>query len=407
MCIMKTYETRGRGVVDPPPRRGNFTSHPPAGVMRLPRDWQRTSVESFSDNGRYVEYRRSRSRPRAIEYIEEPRTRARSRARSVSRRRLRGREGYEAKRQPCQALIVLDNGTQNWEFTERTNFVQAGYIGDLNNPFVLQSDKELEVSFCDLDGCLNTMASHPMQRCCVVGVKHEGKPQGVIKQIDDIRTYFAYPEDKDPEQAIVLMTDVLGMDFPNTQLIADQFAQNGYLTLIPDVFNGHQVSFPIDPSFDLQEYVDTTMPRPETVDPIYERVIEYLRNELRIKKLGGVGYCFGGKYVCRWLKEGGLDAGFIAHPSFVTSDEIRNIKGPLSIAAAETDDIFPASKRRETEDILKEHTVPYQLFLYSDVEHGFATKGDMSHEKARFAKEQAFLQAVYWLDEYVKKRPGV
>jgi hypothetical protein len=31
----------------------------------------------------------------------------------------------------------------------------------------------------------------------------------------------------------------------------------------------------------------------------------------------------------------------------------------------------------------------------------------MSHEKARFAKEQAFLQAVYWLDEYVKKRPGV
>jgi hypothetical protein len=54
---MKTYETRGRGVVDPPPRRGNFTSHPPAGVMRLPREWRRTSVESFSDDGRYVEYR--------------------------------------------------------------------------------------------------------------------------------------------------------------------------------------------------------------------------------------------------------------------------------------------------------------------------------------------------------------
>ena len=47
------------------------------------------------------------------------------------------------------------------------------------------------------------------------------------------------------------------------------------------------------------------------------------------------------------------------------------------------------------------------MFLYSDVEHGFATKGDLSHDKARFAKEQAFLQAVYWLDEYVKKGPGV
>jgi hypothetical protein len=42
MCIMKTYETRGPGVMDPPPRRGNYTSHSPAGVMRLPREWQRS-----------------------------------------------------------------------------------------------------------------------------------------------------------------------------------------------------------------------------------------------------------------------------------------------------------------------------------------------------------------------------
>jgi hypothetical protein len=55
MCIMKSYETRGRTVVDPPPRVGNFTSHSPAGVMRLPREWRRS--ESSSDNGRYVEYR--------------------------------------------------------------------------------------------------------------------------------------------------------------------------------------------------------------------------------------------------------------------------------------------------------------------------------------------------------------
>jgi dienelactone hydrolase len=48
--------------------------------------------------------------------------------------------------------------------------------------------------------------------------------------------------------------------------------------------------------------------------------------------------------------------------------------------------------------------VPYQIFLYSDVEHGFAVKGHMSTKKARFAKEQAFAQAVAWLDEYVKEK---
>jgi dienelactone hydrolase len=231
------------------------------------------------------------------------------------------------------------------------------------------------------------------------------------------------------------MTDVLGMDFPNIQLIADQFAQNGYLTVIPDVFNGSEVPFLVLESFNLQEYIETTMPKTDTVDPMFEKVIKHLKEDLGVKRLGGVGYCFGGKYVCRFLKEGGLsnggiDAGFTAHPSFVDADEVRNIKGPLSIAAAgmkeedlhllycqnkkevltikpETDAIFPAEKRRQTEDILKDHTVPYQMFLYSDVEHGFGVKGDLSHAKARFAKEQAFLQAVYWFEEYVKKAPGV
>jgi hypothetical protein len=43
---------------------------------------------------------------------------------------------------------------------------------------------------------------------------------------------------------------------------------------------------------------------------------------------------FGGKYVCRWLKEGKLDVGYTAHPSFVDKEELEGIKGPLSIAAA-------------------------------------------------------------------------
>lgn len=149
-----------------------------------------------------------------------------------------------------------------------------------------------------------------------------------------VRTYFAYPANGSTHNALMIMTDVIGMDFPNVQLIADQFAANGYLTVIPDVFNGNEVPFPAPADFDLQEYIETKMPRIPTVDPIYGHVINHLRGKLGVSRLGGVGYCFGGKYVCRWLKEGGLDAGFTAHPSFVDAAEIRNIAGPLSIAAA-------------------------------------------------------------------------
>jgi dienelactone hydrolase len=134
---------------------------------------------------------------------------------------------------------------------------------------------------------------------------------------------------------------VFGFTFPNTRLIADQFAANGYLTIIPDLFNGNEVPFPPPENFSLQTYIDTKMPRIETVDPIILSVIRTLRGEMGVKKLGGVGYCFGGKYVCRWLKASAIDAGFIAHLSFVDTDEVHNVQGPLSIAAAGTFSTFP------------------------------------------------------------------
>ena len=92
--------------------------------------------------------------------------------------------------------------------------------------------------------------------------------------------------------------------------------------------------FPPPADFNLQSYIDTQMPRVSAVDPICEEVIRYVREDLGVERIGGVGYCFGGKYVCRWLREGGLDAGFVAHPSFVEWEEVGGVEGPLSIAAA-------------------------------------------------------------------------
>ena len=197
------------------------------------------------------------------------------------------------------------------------------------------------------------MASLPLAKCCISGVLHTGTPVGSIKTIGKsipsqslshpipqltyqkkAQAYLSYPKDSSTHHAILLLTDVYGYMFPNTRLIADQFAARGYFTIIPDLFQGREVSFPAPDDFNLQTYIHNVMPRVETVDPIIRSVIEDMRNEMGVQKLGGVGYCFGGKYVCRWLKEGGLDAGFVAHPSFVDGEELKGVKGPMSIAAA-------------------------------------------------------------------------
>ena len=116
----------------------------------------------------------------------------------------------------------------------------------------------------------------------------------------------------------------------------------------------------------------------------------------------------------------GIDVGFLAHPSyvievysslstpcsfrnlsFVEEAELAAITGPVSIAAAETDQIFPAEKRHKSETILVETKQPYQITLYSGVVHGFSVRCDISKRQEKFAKEKAFLQAVAWFDEYL------
>lgn len=62
--------------------------------------------------------------------------------------------------------------------------------------------------------------------------------------------------------------------------------------------------------------------------------MKYMRQKLGVDRIGAVGYCWGGKYVPRFLAQGnGIDVGFIAHPSNLEASEIEAIAGPISIAA--------------------------------------------------------------------------
>ena len=119
---------------------------------------------------------------------------------------------------------------------------------------------------------------------------------------------------------------------PTPRSIADQFAANGYFVVMPDLFYGDTVKTNRPPDFNLMVWLQNHLT--EHVDPIIKTVLKEMRGPLGCKRVGGVGYCFGAKYVCRFLKEGRLDAGYMAHPSFVEKEELEGIMGPLSISAA-------------------------------------------------------------------------
>jgi dienelactone hydrolase len=88
------------------------------------------------------------------------------------------------------------------------------------------------------------------------------------------------------------VTDVLGI-YANSQFLADDFAANGWLTVIPDLFEGNPVTLDefnsgIDLRSRLANYTAKT-------DPIIDKTIKYLRETLGIKKIGAAGYCYGAK----------------------------------------------------------------------------------------------------------------
>ncbi|UKZ57349.1 hypothetical protein TrVGV298_011202 [Trichoderma virens] len=209
------------------------------------------------------------------------------------------------------------------------------------------------------------MASGHVDKCCVVGTLHEGEATGKDIKIDGtIDAYLATPPaDKAQEgKGILFIPDVIGI-WQNSKLLADNYAAQGYTVLLPDIFNGDALKLNRSGEFDFVSWGIKAL------------------QDLGIKRIGAVGYCFGAKYVVRHYKDG-IDVGFVAHPTM-------------------TDSIFPTEKRHKSEEILIKTGLPFQINLYSGVVHGFAVRCDTSVKIEKFSKEQAFFQAVTWFNEHL------
>lgn len=110
-----------------------------------------------------------------------------------------------------------------------------------------------------------------------------------------VNTYISSPKDnKNPDKAILFLSDIFGI-YTNAQLIADEFANNGYLTVIPDLFQGDQIDVKDMDSGNVNMPAWFPQHQPDKVDPVVESTLKYIRETLGVKKVGAVGYCFGGK----------------------------------------------------------------------------------------------------------------
>ncbi|ODQ77406.1 hypothetical protein BABINDRAFT_169270 [Babjeviella inositovora NRRL Y-12698] len=240
------------------------------------------------------------------------------------------------------------------------------------------------------------MASKTFGSCCFKTTLHEGTPIGKHEQLFGSKTYIV---GENKGKIIVILTDVFGNSYLNNKLIADELSRNGYCVVMPDLFGGDDADLTQPNAF---AALQPWLAKHQKLTPgIVDSFLQQLRAEWKPSFVGGIGHCYGAKYVVQHMTTTGeFDAGALAHPTNITVEEVEACDKPLLINAAETDRIFPEELRRKTEDILKANKNVYETVIFGGVTHGFAVRCDPSVPAQRYAKEKTLCDQVMWFNNF-------
>jgi dienelactone hydrolase len=206
------------------------------------------------------------------------------------------------------------------------------------------------------------------------------------------------------------------MQSRNNQLQADKFASEGFLVVMPDMFDGdyapntstaveetdltmiEQIKLGIADvvkSFNIDMWI--ARQTSEKVLPILYKVLEGAREEFAdaVASGGGiygVGYCLGGRFLLQLAsekpaallglhkmmdEEAGLvkngphiKTGAIAHGALVTKEDFEGLKTPILLICVENDQLFSQDILNEGEKYLKDHDIEHKVKLFPGVPHG-------------------------------------
>ncbi|KAK9784268.1 putative Dienelactone hydrolase domain-containing protein [Seiridium cardinale] len=257
----------------------------------------------------------------------------------------------------------------------------------------------------------NRYLAKPSGACCLKGTIHEGQPRVSFTKVEDIDTYISVPPEGKANGHIVLyFPDVWGM-FKNGLLIMDGFADAGFLVLGPDYFRGDPVwkhrknrhDTATEPDFDYEAWKVKHTSFADQAVPGWIQAAKQQYGKPNTK-YACVGYCFGAPYVCNELSlSGSCCVGAFGHPAFLKEGHFEALTKPLFLSCSSVDHTFPTDARNRAINVLNAGGKPYHLQLFSNVEHGFALRGDMENPYERWVKEQSLQGIIDWFNYWLSQ----
>lgn len=125
----------------------------------------------------------------------------------------------------------------------------------------------------------------------------------------------------------------------------------------------------------------------------------------KYKKVGAVGFCWGGWAVFELGAKkynGLLDCISTAHPTLLQKEEIANVGVPVQILAPEHDELFTPELKDYANQVIPTLGVPYDYQYFPAISHAFAIRGDPNIPGEREGMQRAKDAAVLWFRQWLR-----
>mmetsp|Transcript_3541 Transcript_3541/g.8827 ORF Transcript_3541/g.8827 Transcript_3541/m.8827 type:complete len:259 (-) Transcript_3541:859-1635(-) len=204
------------------------------------------------------------------------------------------------------------------------------------------------------------------------------------------------------EHAVIAVYDVFGFEVERTRSVCDQMARDGGFTVIlPDFFRGTDVmkefgQFPPKGGMaEVRPWLFRTAPFDVVIPEVLDLVVPYLKSR-GAKKIGMVGFCWGGKITMLASAHDQIAAGVGIHSGLLTPEDAAKVRCPQMLLQAGNDQpvepLWDELKKKPFFDKCRTKT-------YHDLAHGWALRSDMSDPVAGPLADEPIKRAIEFLNE--------
>jgi dienelactone hydrolase len=272
------------------------------------------------------------------------------------------------------------------------------------------------------------------------GTIHAGLALGKEEMIHGLNTYVIGNR-IDPRGIIVMYSDIFGLLLPNNKLIADFYSKSGeWLVYLPDFFQGDPVPLkvadlliPVDAAKQstLGKYTGLLASAPSFImwlmrhkeAPTNKVCMDFLQSLRRAtpksRKIGMVGFCWGGRYAIRAGLENNMteidgekvplvDAVVALHPSnMVLPGDVEAPVVPITYGWGLEDTAVNIELKGKVEEIhakaLKSgNKLPeMEHKIYKPGRHGFAVRGNPDDPLERACLVDSATQVLNWFTRWL------